>query len=68
MTAALGQELRPVHPDVPAIAVLAVGMGYPLVRQLVLSFQQFGRAQQFGQRLRGSGSTTTRRLVTDRTM
>ena len=32
----------------PAVAALAVALGYPLLRQVVLSFQEFGLAQQFG--------------------
>ncbi len=33
---------------VPAGVAIAVGLGYPLVRQFVISFQEFGLAQQFG--------------------
>ena len=33
---------------VPAPAGILLGLGYPLVRQLVLSFQEYGLAQQFG--------------------
>ena len=33
---------------VPASAAILLGLGYPLVRQLVLSFQEYGLAQQFG--------------------
>jgi len=32
----------------PAAALLALALGYPLVRQVVLSLQEFGLAQQFG--------------------
>ncbi len=32
----------------PAIAVLAIGHGYPLVRQVIMALQEYGRAQQFG--------------------
>ncbi|USQ81355.1 carbohydrate ABC transporter permease [Ornithinimicrobium faecis] len=32
----------------PAIVLLLVAEGYPLVRQVIMSFQEFGRAQQFG--------------------
>ena len=32
----------------PAIAILLVGMGYPLVWQIVSSLQEFGLPQQFG--------------------
>ena len=34
---------------VPAAAVIAVALGYPLVRQFVISFQEYGLRQQFGQ-------------------
>ena len=34
---------------VPAAAVLLLAAGYPLGRQLVMSFQEYGFAQQFGQ-------------------
>ncbi len=34
---------------VPAVAILALAMGYPLVWQIVTSTQKFGLAQQFGQ-------------------
>lgn len=33
----------------PAVAVVLVALGYPLVRQVVMSFQKFGLEQQFGQ-------------------
>ena len=32
----------------PALLALAVALGYPLVRQVVLSLQEYGLAQQFG--------------------
>ncbi len=32
----------------PVIATMAIALGYPLVRQLVMSFQEYGLAQQFG--------------------
>lgn len=53
---------------IPTILVLVVGLGYPLGRQLVLSFQEFGRAQQFGQPAPWVGLDNYRDLVTDRTM
>ncbi len=31
-----------------AVAILLLGMGYPVVWQIVTSFQEFGLAQQFG--------------------
>jgi len=33
---------------IPAIAILLLGMGYPVVWQIVTSLQQYGLAQQFG--------------------
>jgi N,N'-diacetylchitobiose transport system permease protein len=34
---------------IPAVGILLLAMGYPLVWQLITSTQQFGLAQQFGQ-------------------
>jgi N,N'-diacetylchitobiose transport system permease protein len=53
---------------VPTVLVLVVGMAYPLGRQVVLSFHEFGRAQQFGQPAPWVGLDNYRELVTDRTM
>ena len=33
---------------VPAVAILLLGMGYPVIWQIVTSLQQYGLAQQFG--------------------
>lgn len=52
----------------PAIAVLVVGAGYPLVRQVVMSFQEFGRAQQFGAPPEWIGLDNYRELFTDAQM
>ncbi|MCU1582256.1 MAG: sugar transporter permease [Microbacteriaceae bacterium] len=41
--------LTPYFLLIPAVAVLALAMGYPLVWQIITSMQQFGLAQQFGQ-------------------
>lgn len=38
----------PVGLILPATALLALALGYPLGRQVVLSMQEFGLAQQFG--------------------
>ena len=38
----------PIALIVPAVVALALALGYPLVRQVVMSFQEFGLAQQFG--------------------
>jgi len=49
----------------PAVLVLLAGLGYPLVRQVVLSFQDFGLAQQFGRPAEWIGLANYRELVTD---
>ena len=50
---------------VPALVPIAVGLGYPLVRQLVLSFQEFGLRQQFGQPAEWVGLANYTELLTD---
>ena len=51
---------------VPAIVALVVALGYPLVRQVVLSFQEFGLAQQFGRPPEWVGIDNYKELITDR--
>jgi N,N'-diacetylchitobiose transport system permease protein len=75
MTVRTGAELgRPPKPRrsvlpylflVPAIAALGLALGYPLVRQLLLSFQEFGLQQQFGKAPEWVGLQNYRDLVTD---
>lgn len=60
-----GERLLPYGLLVPAAVALAVALGYPLVRQIVLSFQEFGLAQQFGQPPEWVGLANYRELVTD---
>jgi N,N'-diacetylchitobiose transport system permease protein len=50
---------------VPAAAALALAMGYPLVRQVVLSLQEFGLQQQFGKAAEFVGVDNYAALVTD---
>ncbi|WP_298461993.1 carbohydrate ABC transporter permease [uncultured Cellulomonas sp.] len=50
---------------VPALVPIAVGLGYPLVRQLVLSFQEYGLRQQFGQPARWVGLANYAELLGD---
>lgn len=50
---------------VPALAILAAALGYPLYRQAVMSFQEFGLEQQFGQPPTWVGFDNYTRLVTD---
>jgi N,N'-diacetylchitobiose transport system permease protein len=50
---------------VPATVALALALGYPLVRQIILSFQDFGLAQQFGKPPEWVGIDNYRDLITD---
>jgi N,N'-diacetylchitobiose transport system permease protein len=49
----------------PAVVALGLSLGYPLVRQVVLSVQEFGLAQQFGRPAEWVGLDNYRALVTD---
>jgi N,N'-diacetylchitobiose transport system permease protein len=50
---------------VPASAVIAVALGYPLVRQFVISFQEYGLRQQFGAPAEWVGLKNYTELLTD---
>lgn len=50
---------------VPAAAVMAVALGYPLVRQFVISFQEYGLRQQFGQPAEWVGLANYTDLLSD---
>ncbi|GAB2681268.1 carbohydrate ABC transporter permease [Thalassiella azotivora] len=50
---------------VPALTVLALALAYPLARQVLLSFQEYGLAQQFGADAEWVGLRNYRDLVTD---
>jgi N,N'-diacetylchitobiose transport system permease protein len=49
----------------PAAFLLALALGYPLVRQVFLSFHEYGLAQQFGQPADFVGLDNYRALVSD---
>nr|WP_198663346.1 sugar ABC transporter permease [Jiangella endophytica] len=49
----------------PALAILVAALGYPLYRQAVMSFQEYGLAQQFGQPAEWVGLDNYVTLVTD---
>jgi len=49
----------------PAVAVTIVALGYPLVRQVWLSFHEFGLKQQFGQPAEWVGLANYVELATD---
>jgi N,N'-diacetylchitobiose transport system permease protein len=66
--AAAPQPRRTLFPYlllVPAALALVVALGYPLVRQVILSFQDYGLAQQFGKPPEWVGIANYRDLVTD---
>jgi N,N'-diacetylchitobiose transport system permease protein len=63
--ARLRPRLTPYLLLVPALVPIAVALGYPLVRQFVISFQEFGLAQQFGRPAEWIGLENYRSLLTD---
>src|SRR4051812_47903208 len=50
---------------VPSLAVLGVLVGYPLIRLVLVSFQEYGRAQVFGQPAPFVGLDNYREVLTD---
>ena len=50
---------------IPAVGILLLGMGYPLVWQIVTSLQEYGLAQQFGQPAEWVGLENYITLATD---
>jgi N,N'-diacetylchitobiose transport system permease protein len=50
---------------VPSIAVILLAAGYPLARQMVMSLQEYGLAQQFGQPAEWVGLDNYVALLTD---
>ncbi|MCZ2817278.1 carbohydrate ABC transporter permease [Modestobacter sp. VKM Ac-2984] len=61
----LRSRLGPYLLLVPALVPLAVGLGYPLVRQFVFSFQEYGLAQQFGRPAEWVGLDNYATLLSD---
>ncbi|MDU5569051.1 MULTISPECIES: carbohydrate ABC transporter permease [Actinomycetaceae] len=62
------RRLRSVAPWLllaPAIIMVLVALGYPLVRQAVMSFQHFGLAQQFGAPAEWAGLANYKEILTD---
>ena len=50
---------------IPAVAFLVLALGYPLIRQFAMSFQEYGLAQQFGQPAEWAGFDNYSRLLGD---
>ncbi len=59
------RSLAPYLLIAPAVAILALSMGYPLVWQLITSTQKFGLAQQFGKAPESVGLGNYITLFTD---
>ena len=59
------QQGLPAALVLPAAVLLALALGYPLARQVVLSLQEFDLAQQFGQPPEWVGLGNYRELVGD---
>ncbi len=47
------------------VGLVCLALGYPLVRQFIMSFQEFGLAQQFGQPPEWVGLANYREVLTD---
>jgi len=62
-TAARRRNRLPIGLVLPAAIVLGLALGYPLIRQVVLSLQEFGLAQQFGQPPEWTGLGNYRELL-----
>jgi len=58
-------RLAPAILLAPAVILVLVALGYPMVRQLVMSFQEFGLAQQFGQPAQWVGLDNYRSILSD---
>ena len=61
----LGSRLGVYLLLVPASLAIVIGLGYPLVRQFVISFQEYGLAQQFGRPAEWVGLDNYVALLTD---
>jgi len=49
----------------PASIMVLVALGYPLIRQLIMSFQHFGLEQQFGKPAEWAGLSNYQTILTD---
>ena len=59
------QRVTPLLLLLPALVPIGVALGYPLVRQFVLSFQEYGLAQQFGRPAKWVGLDNYTALLSD---
>lgn len=65
-SARLRKAMLPYGLLLPALLALTFALGYPLVRQVILSFQDFGLRQQFGAPPEWIGLQNYRDLVSDK--
>jgi N,N'-diacetylchitobiose transport system permease protein len=63
--AGVRSRLGPYLLLLPALVPVAVGLGYPLARQFVISFQEYGLAQQFGRPAEWVGLRNYTELLSD---
>lgn len=63
-----GRALAPYLLILPVVVMLALALGYPLVRQFIMSFQEYGLAQQFGQAPAWVGLDNYKELLSDSVM
>lgn len=61
----LGARFSPYLLLVPAVVPVAVALGWPLLRQFVISFQEYGLAQEFGQPAEWVGFANYTALLSD---
>ncbi|MDO5735930.1 MAG: sugar ABC transporter permease [Propionibacteriaceae bacterium] len=61
----MSQRLAPYGLLAPAVILVLVALGYPMVRQFIMSFQEFGLAQQFGQAATWVGLDNYATIVAD---
>ncbi len=61
------RALTPLLLGLPALAVVIVAQGYPLFNQFIMSFQEFGFSQQFGQAPEWVGLDNYTKLLSDPT-
>ena len=61
-------QLTPYLLVAPVFVAVIVALGYPLVRQIVMSFQEFGLRQQFGQAPEWVGLDNYRTVLSDPAM
>ena len=64
-TATRRRSSLPIGLVLPASIALGLALGYPLIRQVILSLQEFGLAQQFGAPPEWLGLGNYRKLLTD---